>query len=123
MRLLPARYTVVTASVDATAGEVGTLYQACSFAFVGVLANGGRILVRKPDGTTLSGRQARRRFGSESVTALRALGVEAVPVPRRARYFAFRGPARERKRLRRAIAPLTKPYPKREPSPENPTQS
>ena len=33
MRLLPARYTVVTASVDATAGEVGTLYQACNFAF------------------------------------------------------------------------------------------
>jgi hypothetical protein len=54
---------------------------------------------------------------SESVTALRALGVEAVPVPRRARYFAFRGSARERKRLRRAIAPLTKPYPKRSASP------
>ena len=33
MRLLPARYTVVTASVDAMAGEVGTLYQACGFAF------------------------------------------------------------------------------------------
>ena len=61
----------------------------------------------------MSSRQARHHFGSESVTALRALGVEAVPVPRRARYFAFRGSARERKRLRRAIAPLTKPYPKR----------
>jgi hypothetical protein len=103
----------VTASVDATAGEIGTLYQACNFHFVGVLARGGRILVRKGDGTTMSGRQARRRFGSESITALRALGVEAVPVPRRARYFAFRGSARECKRLRRAIAPLIKPYPKR----------
>jgi hypothetical protein len=94
-------------------GEIGTLYQACSFHFVGVLAQGGRILVRKGDGTTMSGRQARRRFGSESVTALRALGVETVPVPRRARYFAFRGSARERKRLRDALAPLIKPYPKR----------
>src|SRR3954466_15187071 len=104
MRLLPARYTVVTASVDATAGEVGTLYQACGFHFVGVLTRGGRVLVRKPDGMTMSGRQARRGFGSASGTGLRALAGEAVPVPRRARYFAFRGSARERQRLRRAIA-------------------
>jgi hypothetical protein len=113
MRLLPARYTVVTATVDGTAGEIGTLYQAVNFHFVGVLAPGGRVLIRNGDGTTLSGRSARHRFGTESVTILRALGVEAMLVPRRARYFAFRGAAREKKRLRRAIAPLIKPYPKR----------
>ena len=35
IRQLPACYAVVTATVDITAGEVGTIYQACNFAYVG----------------------------------------------------------------------------------------
>jgi hypothetical protein len=31
LRLLPERYTVITATVDGRAGEVGTVYQACGF--------------------------------------------------------------------------------------------
>jgi hypothetical protein len=83
--------------------------------FVGVLANGGRVLIRNGDGTTLSGPQARRRFGTESVMILRARGNDAVPVPRRARYFAFRGSRAERKRLRLAVAARIKQCPKRLP--------
>ena len=113
MRLLPERFKVVTATVDRGAGEVGTIYQACGFAYVGVMRSGGRVLIRRHDGSTLSGRQARRRFGTEGVSALRALGLDAVPVPRRARYFAFRGSRAERRRLRLAIQRLVKPYPTR----------
>ena len=113
IRLLPERYKVVTASVDRAAGEIGTIYQACGFAYVGVMRSGGRVLIRRHDGSTLSGRQARRRFGTEAVSALRALGLDAVPVPRRARYFAFRGSRAERRRLRLAIQKLVKPYPTR----------
>jgi hypothetical protein len=69
----------------------------------------GRIPIRRHDGTTLSGRQARRRFGIESVTALRALGVDAVPVPRPLLRLS-RQPRAERKGLRLAIAPLLKAY-------------
>ena len=113
MRLLPERFKVVTASVDRIAGEIGTIYQACGFAYVGVMRSGGRVLIRRHDGSTLSGRQARRRFGTEGVSALRALGLDAVPVPGRARYFAFRGSRAERRRLRLAIQRLVKPYPTR----------
>jgi hypothetical protein len=109
MALLPRHYTVITATTDADAGERGTIYAACGFDHVGAMSKGGRALIRH-DGKTLSGRQARRRFGTEGVHRLRALGVEAVPVPRRARYFAFRGSKAERRRLRSAIKHIVKPY-------------
>ena len=39
---------------------------------------------------------------------------DASAVPRRARYFAFRGSKQERKRTGAAVAHLVKPYPKRQ---------
>ena len=74
---------------------------------------GRRVLVRNHAGRSLSGRQARCRFGTESVHWLRALGIEAMLVARRGRYFAFRGSRAERRRLRLAIQKLVKPYPTR----------
>ena len=113
MRLLPERYKVVTATVDRDAGEVGVVYQAAGFDFVGVMRSGSRVLIRRHDGSALSGRQARHRFGTESVHRLRALGIEAMLVARRGRYFAFRGSKAERSTLRAAIAHLMRSYPKR----------
>jgi hypothetical protein len=46
------------------------------------------------------------------VRALSKLGFDASAVPRRARYFAFRGSKQERKR--NGAAHLVKPYPKRQ---------
>jgi hypothetical protein len=37
MDLLPERYQIVTATVDAAAGEIGIIYQACGFDYVGVM--------------------------------------------------------------------------------------
>ena len=110
MKLLPGRYAVVTATVDAAAGEVGTIYQAAGFDYVGIMRAGGRALVRV-NGRHISERQAGRLAGSRGARALAKLGFDANPVQRRARYFAFRG--RERKQLRAAIAHLIRPYPKR----------
>ena len=112
MDLLPARYTAVTATVDRLVGEVGTIYQACGFDYVGVMRAGGRALVRA-NGKHVSERQAGRLAGTQGARALARLGFDAVPVPRRARYFAFRGGRRERARHRAAIAHLITAYPKR----------
>ena len=113
MNLLPARYQVVTATVDAAAGEIGTIYQACGFDYVGVMRAGGRALVRV-NGRHMSERQAGRLAGTQGARALARLGFDAIQVPRRGRYFAFRGDKRERERNRSAIERRIKSYPKRE---------
>jgi len=112
MDLLPQRYNVVTATVDRTAGEIGTIYQACGFDFVGTMRKGGRALIGV-NGKHISERQAGRLAGTRGAHALAKLGFDVSAVPRKERYFAFRGHKRERARLRQAIAHLLKPYPKR----------
>jgi hypothetical protein len=114
MRLLPERYKVVTATCDAAAGEVGTIYQACGFDYVGQMHSGGRALIYWRGGI-ISERSAKQRFGTEGRKRLAALGIRSQLVPRRTRYFAFRGKAREQAALRSAIADRIKPYPKRPP--------
>ena len=113
MDLLPQKYAVVTATVDANAGEIGTIYQAAGFDFVGVMRAGRRASIRL-NGKHLSERQAGRLAGTQGARALARLGFDAISVPRRARYFAFRGDRHERERNRSAIAHLIKPFPKRE---------
>jgi hypothetical protein len=88
--LLPKHYTVMTATVDDEAGEIGTVCQAAGFDYVGLMHQGGRTLVRI-NGWTMWERQAGRLTGTQGARALARLGFDAVPVPRRARYFAFRG--------------------------------
>jgi hypothetical protein len=46
MDLLPEHYNVVTATVDRLAGEIGTIYQAAGFDYVGTMRSGTRALVR-----------------------------------------------------------------------------
>jgi hypothetical protein len=114
MKLLPPRFKVITATIDGTAGEFGTIYQACGFDYVGTRSAGGnRASVRAADGRAMSGRQAGRVYGTRGHDALGKLGIEAEAVPRKGRYFGFRGGRGEVKALRRAIAHLIKPYPKR----------
>jgi len=115
MKMLPERFEVVTATVDSAAGEVGTIYQACSFDFVQMNTNAryGAII----DGKTYTSRSLTRAFGTNSGRLLRQrFGDDAVqPVEEKAkgRYFAFRGGKIARKHNRRAIADLIKPYPHR----------
>jgi hypothetical protein len=112
MDLLPDRYRVITASVDPAAGEIGAVYQACGFSYVGVMSGSGRAMVRV-NGKVMSERVAGKLVGTQGVCALSRLGFDAISMPRRARYFAFRGDKRTRRTLEAAIAHLVKPYPKR----------
>jgi hypothetical protein len=113
MKLLPRRYEVVTATCDAEADEVGTIYQASGFCYVGKMHPGSRVSITTSAGI-ISERQAKRLHNSRGERALKELGVAGVKRhERKTRYFAFRAAARIH---RKAIAHLIKTYPKRDPS-------
>jgi hypothetical protein len=114
MRLLPWHFRVVTATCCAAAGEIGSIYQACGFDYVGQMRKGARALIYY-EGKIISERTARRRFGTCGRYALAKLGIRSYLVPRRSRYFAFRGDRREQQALRAPIADRIRPYPKRPP--------
>jgi hypothetical protein len=97
MTLLPSRYKVITATVDGAAGEIGTVYQACGFDYVGTMRAGGRTRVAI-NGTQISERQAGRIAGARGARALAQLGFDAAPAPRIARRLRISG-----------IAPRTPP--------------
>jgi hypothetical protein len=63
MALLPDRFRVVTATCCAAAGEVGTIYQAAAFDYLGQMYHGTRALITYA-GKIISERQAKRRFGT-----------------------------------------------------------
>ena len=114
MKMLPEKYKVVTCTVDATAGEVGTIYQACGFDYVGVMTgSSNRASIVGPDGKHMSERQAYDIYGTRSIKTLREMGHTVVSVPRKARYFGWLGNKKEKKELRKQIEHLIKPYPKR----------
>ena len=107
MRLLPACFQVVTATVDPHKGEVGTIYQACAFDFAPMGRHGGRYRAGGTSSRTL------RRRGLGNRAAILAACLKPRYEHRKGRYFAFRGPAAVRKRHRAAIEHLIRPYPKR----------
>ena len=73
MDLLPERYKVITATVDAIAGEIGTIYQACGFDYVGTMHRGVRAHITA-GGRTMSERRAGLIAGTQGRRALAALG-------------------------------------------------
>ena len=108
IKKLPPKYEIVTCTVDSRAGEVGTIYQACNFIYVGAM--GGRHIAIIHKGKMISDRSINRRGGKQKV--LRTLnGAEVVLQSVKARYFYFR---KNEKRHKVAIEQLIKPYPKRE---------
>ena len=108
VRLLPEQYEVVTATIDPEAGEVGTIYQACNWYYVGVMRADNPLsatstptrIVGSVNGKRIASRSLRRMSGWERGTAYS-----------KGRYFTFRG--RNRQTLRKAIDLLVKEYPKR----------
>jgi hypothetical protein len=112
IRLLPKKYEVVTATVDERAGEIGTIYQACNFTYVGKMRSENPLSKTKTPvrstyvdvhGQAISSRHARRVPAIKDATE-----------PSKARYFFFRG--RHRVALARGITALVQPFPKRVPS-------
>lgn len=113
IKQLPPKYEVVTATVDELAGEIGTIYQACSWHYVGVMRKegSGRIAYRI-DGKLVGERTLRQLVGSQKKSAVLAMfpNAERVVQVSKARYFHFR--KNEQAHLQ-AIQDLVKPYPKR----------
>ncbi len=115
MKMLPSKYEIVTATVDQEAGEIGTIYQACGFHFVGQMSKGGKRISYVSNGVRKSGRQAQREFGSRGV-GIAQMGAKDVKTHnRKQRYFAFIGTRSAKRTHLKAIEHLVKPYPKRDP--------
>ena len=123
IRQLPRKYEIVTATVDALAGEVGTIYQACNFVYAGRMradnpSSSGSWPTREGymiDGVLYTGRTMRHRFGTQDFATISAAhpGSERVEQEAKGRYFTFRGPSAVRRRHLAAIQHLIQPYPKR----------
>lgn len=121
MRMLPVKYSVITATVDPAAGEIGTVYQACGFDYVGSMRESNpNVAYRERDrhawmvkGKLIGTRAMRSLVGSNRDADIRLCFPDAVVVMQhsKGRYFAFRGP--DAATLRAAIAGKIKPYPKR----------
>lgn len=114
MSLLPSQYEVITATVDSYAGEVGTIYQACGFHYVGVMhkEDSHRFGVQI-NGKLIGARSMRHKLGHyRREDVLKTFpGAVILPQTVKARYFCFRGP--NQKQHLQAIKHLIQPYPKR----------
>lgn len=115
MELLPAQYEVITATVDKLAGEVGTIYQACGFHYVGVMRETKTRLGIRVNGKLIGTRAMRAKFGTEKISVLKEKypNLEIETQVSKARYFCFRGSAKTKKQHLKAISHLIKEYPKR----------
>jgi hypothetical protein len=124
MKMLPKKYEVVTATTDAAAGEIGTIYQACGFHYVGSMRDENKnVNSRHMDrdawmvnGKLYGSRAIRQLCGSTKAEDIQARfgKVQKIKQHSKQRYFAFLGSKSAKKINKAAIAHLVKPYPKRE---------
>ena len=121
--MLPKKYKVITATVDDLAGEVGTIYQACNFYYVGSMRDSNPKLNSKKgdrDGWLITNklygsRALRQKFNTTKIEILKKYypDIKKVKQNSKGRYFYFRGTKREKLNLFKAIEHIVKPYPKR----------
>jgi hypothetical protein len=123
MKMLPEKYKVVTATVDELAGEIGTIYQACNFHYIGSMReNNPNVKNSKGDrfGVLINGklygaRSIRQKIGTQRKADILDKWPDAKFVPQKAkkRYFYFLGNKKEKKYYKKQIEQFIKPYPKR----------
>jgi hypothetical protein len=121
MRMLDKKYEVITATVDPAAGEIGTIYQACGFHYVGSMRKANpKVTFREQDrhawminGKIIGSRTMRARIGSTKHEEILRHFPSAVVMMQhsKGRYFAFRGP--NAATHFDAIRDKVLPYPKR----------
>jgi len=126
---LPDKYEVVTATADPDAGEIGTIYQACNWSYVGQMRKNKTrknfVIKTKdnPEGKKFGTRAIRSKYGSMIYEKVlegaknehgdNFINVEVINVHAKHRYFWFRGGKKTKFKNKRAIENLIKPYPKR----------
>lgn len=115
MKLLPKQYEVITCTTDNLAGEVGTIYQACNFYYVGSMRK-----VKERTGCIINGklygsRSLRAKFGHMRKADILKECPDAKFIKQKSkdRYFYFRGDKKTKRKNLKAIEHLIKPYPKR----------
>jgi hypothetical protein len=115
IKMLPEKYKVVTCTIDRLAGEIGTIYQACNFSYVGVMREGKTRTAYKIKGKIYGTRSIRAKIGTErKEDVLKAFpDAEYCEQLSKERYFYFRGTKSEQHKNKQAISHLIKPYPKR----------
>ena len=123
MKMLPEKYKIVTATVDEQAGEIGTIYQACNFDYIGSMReNNPKVNSRKNDrfgvkikGKLYGARSIRQKIGTTKKEEIlkRFPDAEFIPQANKKRYFYFLGNRKERKYHKAQIEDQIKPYPKR----------
>ena len=101
MKMLPKKYKVVTATVDELAGEIGTIYQACNFHYIGAMrennpniknSKGNRFGVLI-NGKLYGARSIRQKIGSQRKAEILSKWPDAKFIPQKSkkRYFYFLG--------------------------------
>jgi hypothetical protein len=124
IKMLPSTYEVITATTDHLAGEIGTIYQACNFYYVGSMRDANPNVRSKNgdrtgwliNGKLYGARTLRQKYGDTKMETLLKFNrkVEKVKQNSKHRYFLFRGSTKRKEYLQSKIAHLIKPYPKRE---------
>jgi len=120
-------YRVITATVDAMAGEIGTIYQALNWQYVGSMRRANpniKVKSRARFGVIIEGklygsRAMRSKIGSQRQAEILKRWPDAQFVKQREkeRYFTFLGNKKERRELKKSIEHLILPYSKRNVSP------
>lgn len=123
IKQLPEEYKIVTCTVDRLAGEIGTIYQACNFLYVGCMRENNPNIKgnkRKRDAWIINGklygsRSLREVVGSQKREDILKMFPNAKYKPQLAkdRYFLFRGTKQEQEYYKSKIEGMIKPYPKR----------
>lgn len=123
IKMLPEKYKIITATTDHLAGEIGTIYQACNFYYVGSMRDANPNINSKEgdrdawliNGKLYGSRAIRMMFGDTKESTLVKNGVrfEKVKQNSKHRYFLFRGTKAEKKYYKGKIEHLIKEYPKR----------
>lgn len=123
MNQLPAQYEVVTCTTDHLAGEIGTIYQACNFYYVGSMRDANPNVKSKNgdrdawiiNGKLYGARNIRQKYGTTQMDVLKLHhpDIQKVKQNSKHRYFFFRGNKYIQRQHKAAISHLIKPYPKR----------
>jgi hypothetical protein len=124
IKMLPKKYKVITATTDHLAGEIGTIYQACNFYYVGSMRDANPNIPNSKngdrdgwliDGKLYGSRSLRMKYGDTKMETLLKHHKEVKKVKQNSkhRYFIFTGTKHEQKYYKKQIEHLIKPYPKR----------
>jgi len=123
IKMLPSKYKVITATTDHLAGEIGTIYQACNFHYIGSMRDANPNVNSKNgdrdgwiiDGKLYGSRSLRLKYGDTKMETLKKFhkDIKKVKQNSKHRYFYFVGSKCDIKYHKSKIEHLIKPYPKR----------